>query len=105
MVHFKAFRQAASNTNPAVTLYASPKIFPSWIILVLALSGSVGIALAGQTLGLLLSMIHLLCFAYSLKLFEITSRKDLYQLVVLGIFVATSSLIFIQSIYFSRNLF
>ena len=101
MVHFKAFRQAASNTNPAITLYASPKILPSWIILVLALSGSVGIALAGQTLGLLLSMIHLLCFAYSLKLFEITSRKDLYQLVVLGVFVATSSLIFIQSIYFS----
>jgi hypothetical protein len=46
-------------------------------------------------------MIHLLCFAYSLKTFEIASRKDLYQLVVLGIFVATSSLIFIQSIYFS----
>ena len=101
LVHFKAFRQAASNTNPTVTLYTSPKILPSWIILVLAISGSVGIALAGQTLGLLLSMIHLLCFAYSLKLFEITSRKDLYQLVVLGIFVATSSLIFIQSIYFS----
>lgn len=101
MVHFKAFRQAASKTNPAVTLYTSPKILPSWSILLLAVSGSVGIALAGQTLGLLLSMIHLLCFAYSLKLFEITSRKDLYQLVVLGIFVATSSLIFIQSIYFS----
>lgn len=101
MVHFKAFRQSASKTNSAVILYTSPKILPSWVILVLALSGSVGIALAGQTLGLLLSMIHLLCFAYSLKLFEITSRKDLYQLVVLGIFVATSSLIFIQSIYFS----
>ena len=101
MVHFKAFRQSVSKTNSSVTLYTSPKILPSWIILVLALSGSVGIALAGQTLGLLLSMIHLLCFAYSLKLFEITSRKDLYQLVVLGIFVATSSLIFIQSIYFS----
>ena len=32
---------------------------------------------------------------------EIPKRKDVYQLVVLGIFVATSSLIFIQSIYFS----
>jgi hypothetical protein len=100
-VHFRASRKASSISNRALILYSAPKILPSWLILLLAVSGSVAIAVAGQTLGLLLSMIHLLCFAYSLKTFEITSRKDLYQLVVLGIFVATSSLIFIQSIYFS----
>ena len=100
-IHFRASRKASSISNRALILYSAPKILPSWLILLLAVSGSVAIAVAGQTLGLLLSMIHLLCFAYSLKTFEITSRKDLYQLVVLGIFVATSSLIFIQSIYFS----
>ena len=82
-------------------LYLAPKILPSWLMLLFAISGCIAIALAGRELGLLLSMVHLLCFAYSLKMFEISSRKDLYQLVVLGIFVATSSLIFMQSIYFS----
>tara|TARA_R110000744_G_scaffold98144_5_gene189634 strand:+ start:318 stop:2489 length:2172 start_codon:yes stop_codon:yes gene_type:complete len=101
IVHFKMFRKTTSTKHQPASFYAAPKIFPPWLILVLAISGSVGIAVAGQTLGLLLSMIHLLCFAYSLKMFEIPRRKDLYQLVVLGIFVATSSLIFIQSIYFS----
>ncbi|MBA6390669.1 DUF3488 domain-containing transglutaminase family protein [Colwellia sp. BRX10-3] len=102
-VHFKLVRKSslASPTSQSISFYAAPKILPSWLIFLLAISGSVGIAFAGQELGLLLSMIHLLCFAYSLKMFEIPSRKDLYQLVVLGIFVATSSLIFIQSIYFS----
>ncbi|SEK87910.1 protein of unknown function [Colwellia chukchiensis] len=85
----------------ALTQAHSTKILPSWLILILAISGSVVIAAAGKSLGLLASMIHLLCFAYSLKLFEISQRKDLYQLVVLGVFVATTSLIFIQSIYFS----
>ncbi|ASP49020.1 transglutaminaseTgpA domain-containing protein [Cognaticolwellia beringensis] len=101
IVHFKMFRKTTSIKHQPANFYVAPKILPSWLILLLAISGSVGIAVAGQTLGLLLSMIHLLCFAYSLKMFEIPSRKDLYQLVVLGIFVATSSLIFIQSIYFS----
>jgi len=102
-VHFKTARKNASKSlfSHADNDYQVPKILPSWLILILAISGSVGIAMAGQELGLLLGMIHLLCFAYSLKMFEITRRKDLYQLVVLGIFVATSSLIFIQSIYFS----
>ncbi|MFT5815587.1 MAG: hypothetical protein ACI9VT_003361, partial [Psychroserpens sp.] len=102
-VHFKLVRKSslASPISQAISFYAAPKILPSWLVFLLAISGSVGIAVAGQELGLLMSMIHLLCFAYSLKMFEIPSRKDLYQLVVLGIFVATSSLIFIQSIYFS----
>ncbi len=102
-VHFKAIRKmtSVSQANQTVNGYSVAKTLPSWFVLLLAISGSVGIAIAGTTLGLLLSMIHLLCFAYSLKMFEVSSRKDLYQLVVLGVFVATSSLIFIQSIYFS----
>jgi hypothetical protein len=102
-VHLNIARKGAlaSRLSQSIKSYVTPKILPSWLILLLAISGSVAIAVAGQTLGLLLSMMHLLCFAYSLKMFEIPRRKDLYQLVVLGIFVATSSLIFIQSIYFS----
>lgn len=103
IVHFKAQGKitSLSKSNKIINDYPAVKILPSWLVLLLAISGSIGIAIVGTRLGLLLSMIHLLCFAYSLKMFEVTSRKDLYQLVVLGIFVATSSLIFIQSIYFS----
>jgi len=103
VVHIKVVRKGALNPqqNQPVRCYPTPKVLPSWVILLVAISGCIGIAIGGKELGLLLSMIHLLCFAYSLKMFEITSRKDLYQLVVLGIFVATSSLIFVQSIYFS----
>lgn len=102
-VHVKLVSKNSHNMelSAAKTHYAAPKVLPPWSILLLAISGSVVIAISGKELGLLLSMIHLLCFAYSLKMFEIPSRKDLYQLVVLGIFVATSSLIFTQSIYFS----
>ncbi|MBA6266072.1 DUF3488 domain-containing transglutaminase family protein [Colwellia sp. MB02u-18] len=103
IVHLNIARKGAlvSRLSQSIKSYVRPKILPPWLMLLLAISGSVAIAVAGQTLGLLLSMMHLLCFAYSLKMFEIPRRKDLYQLVVLGIFVATSSLIFIQSIYFS----
>ncbi len=102
-LHVKLARKhlKTSSTSIADNQYSAPKILPSWLILILAITGSVGIAIGGKELGLLLSMVHLLCFAYSLKMFEIPKRKDVYQLVVLGIFVATSSLIFIQSIYFS----
>ena len=103
IVHLNIARKGAlvSRLSLSIQRYVTPKILPPWLILLLAISGSVAIAVAGQTLGLLLSMMHLLCFAYSLKMLEIPRRKDLYQLVVLGIFVATSSLIFTQSIYFS----
>ena len=103
VVHFKIARRStySSDLTQTNSFYAAPKILPSWLIFLFAITGCIGIALAGRELGLLLSMIHLLCFAYSLKMFEIPQRKDLYQLVVLGIFVACSSLIFIQSIYFS----
>ncbi|MFT6208500.1 MAG: hypothetical protein ACJA0T_002423 [Colwellia sp.] len=103
IVHLNIARKdaLASRLSQSIKSYVTPKILPSWLILLLAISGSVAIAASGKTLGILLSMMHLLCFAYSLKMFEIPRRKDLYQLVLLGVFVATSSLIFIQSIYFS----
>ena len=81
--------------------YPAPRILPSWFILLVAIAGSISLAIFGRELGLLMSMVHLLCLAYSLKVFEIPKRKDLYQLVMLGVFIATSSLIFIQSVYFS----
>lgn len=81
--------------------YSAPSILASWQILALAILGSIAIAISGRELGLLLSMVHLLCFAYSLKIYELPKRKDLYQFVILGMFIATSSLIFHQSVYFS----
>jgi transglutaminase-like putative cysteine protease len=106
IVHLNIARKGAlaSRLSQSIKSYVTPKILPSWLILLLAISGSMAIAVAGKKLGLLLSMMHLLCFAYSLKMFEIPRRKDLYQLLLLGIFVATSSLIFIQSIYFSLSI-
>ncbi|MGJ8694032.1 MAG: transglutaminaseTgpA domain-containing protein [Thalassotalea sp.] len=71
------------------------------VLVLLALSGCVLLVLTGRQLGLLLSMLHLLCFAYSLKSLELKSRKDIYQLSLLGVFILASALIFAQSIYFS----
>ena len=75
------------------------------VLVLLALSGSVLLAVMGKQLGLLNSMVHLLCFAYGLKSLELNTRKDIYQLSLLGIFVLASALIFSQSIYFSLIVF
>ncbi len=75
------------------------------VLVLLALSGSVLLAMMGKQLGLLNSMVHLLCFAYGLKSLELNARKDIYQLSLLGIFVLASALIFSQSIYFSLIVF
>ncbi len=71
------------------------------IILLLACSGCLAIAVSGRELGVLLSMLHLLCFGYSLKSLELNSRKDFYQIVLLGIFILASVLIFSQSLFIS----
>jgi len=71
------------------------------IILLLACSGCLAIAASGRELGVLLSMLHLLCFAYSLKGLELNSRKDFYQIILLGIFILASVLIFSQSLFIS----
>jgi len=75
------------------------------IILLLACSGCLAIALSGRELGVLLSMLHLLCFAYSLKSLELNSRKDFYQIILLGIFMLASVLIFSQSLFISVVVF
>jgi len=69
--------------------------------LFVAISGCVLLIVSGKQLGLLIGMIHLLCFAYLLKPFELTSKADSYQLVVLGLLILATSLIFQQSIYFA----
>jgi len=69
--------------------------------LLLAVVGCILLIVTAKTLGLLLSMVHLLCLAYVLKPFEIRQRKDFYQLQTLGLFVLVSSLIFQQSLYFA----
>ncbi|NQZ21913.1 MAG: DUF3488 domain-containing transglutaminase family protein [Colwellia sp.] len=75
------------------------------IILLLACAGCLAIVVTGQQLGVLLSMLHLLCFAYSLKGLELNSRKDFYQIVLLGIFILASVLVFSQSLFISFIIF
>jgi transglutaminase-like putative cysteine protease len=75
------------------------------VLFLLACSGCLAIAITGQQLGVLLSMLHLLCFAYALKSLEMNSRKDFYQIILLGIFILASVLIFSQSIFISFSVF
>ena len=55
--------------------------------------------------GVLLSMIHLVSFAYVLKSFELKRRKDFYQHSLLGVFLLASALIFQQGLFFSSFIF
>ena len=75
------------------------------ILAIFAICGCITIALHAQQLGVLASMVHLLCFAYALKSLELKTRSDLYQLVLLGVFVIASSLIFKQNLAFSAVVF
>ena len=68
---------------------------------IFALLGCIAIAITAKQVGLLISMLHLLCFSYALKAFELKARSDFYQLLLLGIFVLASSLIFRQDLVFS----
>lgn len=101
LIQWLNFRPRKSTTNKAETLHSHSNIVSKWLLISIAIAGCILLAVTGRELGLLSAMIHLLCFAYSLKLFEISSRKDIYQLVILGVFIAATSLIFIQTIYFS----
>lgn len=75
------------------------------ILLLIACSGCIAIAITGKQLGVLLSMLHLLCFAYALKSLEMNSRKDFYQIILLGIFILASVLIFYQTLLISLFVF
>jgi transglutaminase-like putative cysteine protease len=83
-----------------LTMQVSNKL-PSWLLTLIALTGCLVLALLGKGLGLLLSMIHLLCFAYVLKALEMKSRRDFFQVILLGFFLITAALIFIQNIGFT----
>ena len=71
------------------------------LLTIVALSGCVAIAISARSFGVLVSMLHLLTFAYTLKAFEIKKRKDFYQLLLLGLFLLASALIFKQTLAFS----
>ncbi|PKH87457.1 DUF3488 domain-containing protein [Colwellia sp. Bg11-28] len=66
-----------------------------------ALLGCLAIAITAKEVGILTSMLHLLCFSYVLKAFELRARSDFYQLLLLGLFVLASSLIFRQDLAFT----
>jgi transglutaminase-like putative cysteine protease len=83
-----------SNTSPSLHV-------PPFILAIFAIFGCIAIALNAKQLGVLASMVHLLCFAYALKPLELKTRGDFYQLVLLGVFVIASSLIFKQNLAFS----
>ncbi|WP_448213923.1 transglutaminase family protein [Colwellia sp. MEBiC06753] len=74
---------------------------PRLIVVLFALTGTMIIVLYGKSLGLLSSMVHLICFAYAIKSLEIRQRRDFFQLVVIGLFLHACSLIFFQSIWFT----
>ncbi|WP_448555367.1 transglutaminase family protein [Thalassotalea montiporae] len=74
---------------------------PRLIVALFALTGAGIIILNGQSLGLLSSMVHLICFAYAIKAFEIRKRADFFQLILIGLFLHACALIFTQNIWFA----
>jgi len=74
---------------------------PAVLLGIFALLGCLVIFITAKQVGLLASMVHLLCFSYVLKAFELKARSDFYQLLLLGLFVLASSLIFRQDLAFS----
>jgi transglutaminase-like putative cysteine protease len=75
------------------------------LLMLIAVSGCIAIAISASNLGVLLSMLHLFSFAYTLKAFEMKHRKDFFQLFLLGLFLLASALIFNQSLVFSIFVF
>lgn len=71
------------------------------VLVILSIAGMSLLVMTGKQLGLLSAMLHLLVFAYALKALELNSRKEFYQMVVLGIFILALSLIFNQTLYFA----
>ncbi|KGJ92802.1 DUF3488 and DUF4129 domain-containing transglutaminase family protein [Colwellia psychrerythraea] len=67
----------------------------------IALLGCLAIILTAKEVGILVSMLHLLCLSYVLKAFELRKRSDFYQLLLLGLFVLAASLIFRQDLFFT----
>ena len=77
------------------------KTVSPFILAVFAIFGCITIVITAPQHGLLISMVHLLCFSYVLKAFELKKRSDFYQVLLLGVFVLASALIFRQDLAFS----
>ncbi|MCW8832410.1 MAG: DUF3488 and transglutaminase-like domain-containing protein [Colwellia sp.] len=95
----KRLTAKASTAKPLQKINLS--FVPSLFLKLLAISGCIAIAISAKQFGVLISMVHLLAFAYALKAFEITQRKDFYQHILLGLFLLASALIFRQDLVFS----
>ncbi len=76
----------------------------SGVLFIIAILGCIALAISSQTLGLLLTMVHLLAFAYVLKTLELKKRGDFYQLILIGLFLNASAMIFDQSLAFASLL-
>jgi len=72
-----------------------------WLVLIIAVLTCVTLIVVSRQLGVLLTMLHLLCCSYALKQFEIVNSKDFSLSMLLGLFVLASALIFNQSLVFS----
>ena len=93
--------QMPSKSANKVVGNTKARVISPIILAIFALMGCVVIAITAKQVGLLLSMVHLLCFSYVLKAFELKARSDFYQLLLLGLFILASSLIFRQDLAFS----
>lgn len=92
-------KQAERRTKHAKNKQNGP-VSP-FVLATFAIAGCLTIVITAPQHGLLISMVHLLCFSYVLKAFELKARSDFYQLILLGIFVLASALIFKQDLAFS----
>jgi transglutaminase-like putative cysteine protease len=99
--YFKASSTFTINGNNTSSAANQQMAISPVLLLLIAISGCVAIAISAKNFGVLLSMLHLLTFAYTLKAFEIKQRKDFYQLLLLGLFILASALIFKQTLAFS----
>jgi len=72
-----------------------------WSLTFFAIGGCIAIGSVAKELGLLGAMLHLLSFAYAIKALELKRKNDFYQLILLGLFLLATSLIFNQSLIFS----
>jgi len=64
------------NVSSVIKLHSDAVRMSPFILMLLAISGCIAIAVSARSFGVLIAMVHLLTFAYALKAFEIKKRKD-----------------------------
>ncbi|MCF2949695.1 DUF3488 and transglutaminase-like domain-containing protein [Paraglaciecola aquimarina] len=67
----------------------------------LAILSALGLIYSGMSLGLLIGMVNLLVLACALKLMQVRTQKDIYQLIISLFFLIGCGFIFNQSIVYS----